>query len=216
MGWLIALSIVAILCALVLFLPVRVVIKWYKLSQTARLRVYVKIGFIKIKLYPEDKKKPPKEKKDKPKEDKPKQKLSERIKGGISLYRLISEDVKEILAYTAKKAFLFEKIHFGFTYGTSDAASTGVLYGVISGIVYSVIGILTNSGKVKKSKISINPDFHKTVLQTKGECIVRLRNVHIIVILVKLIKLIIKIKKGKESDENGRTSNSRADGHSND
>ncbi len=214
MGWLIALSIIAVLCAIVLLMPVRIVARWYKLSQTARLKIYLTIGFVKIKLYPRAKDKPEKNKKEKPKLQTPKPKTGERITSGISLYKLIWEDIKEILSYTAKNAFRFDNIEFNLTYGTDDASSTGILYGVISGIVYTAVGVLANSGKVKRNEISINPDFHKATLQTKGECIVRLRNVHIIVISVKIIKLLLKIKKERNVIKNGRTSNSRADGHS--
>ncbi len=164
MGIIITLSVAAVLCALVLLLPVRVTAKWSKLSDAVRLKAYVKIGFIKIKLYPKEKGKEKPEKEKKPKEEKEKSSIKEKIDAGLSLYRLISEDAKDILAYMAENAFRFEKISFDFTYGTGDAASTGVLYGVISGIIYSAVGLLTNSGKVKKSKISINPDFYKAVL----------------------------------------------------
>ncbi len=202
MGWWIALAIASALCALLLLLPVRLVVRWYKYNAGSALKIFIKIGFFKFKILPKDKDKPQKPKKAK-KEKKPqppevKKSVGERIKGGIALYKLIADDVKEIVSYTAQNAFRFELINFNFNYGTGDAATTGVLFGVISGIVHGLVGLAANFARVDRSEIFINPDFNKTALETKGECIVKLQNVHIMVIVIKVIKLLLKIRKERD------------------
>ncbi len=183
-----------------LLIPVRTIVSFYKNPTGSGLEIAVKIGFIKFKLHPSEKK--PKKKKSKKKSEKPKEKkpLKGRIQSGIDLYGLIADDAKYILSYTAKNSFCIENLSFHLLYGTGDAASTGILYGVISGLVYGLVGAVSNSKRLKKSDIIITPDFTASAFDTSGECIARLRNVHIIVIAVKLFKLLLKIKKGKERD----------------
>lgn len=185
---------------ILLFLPVRAIISFYKNPNGAGLEIAVKIAFFKFKLHPTGEK--PKKAKKQPATKQPAQKksLKDRITGGIDLYRLVADDAKDIISCIVHNAFCFENIRFYLHYGTGDAASTGILYGVISGIVYGLFGMIANSSKTKKSEITINPDFTTSAFETNGECIARIRNVHIIVIAVKLLKLYLKIKKGKERD----------------
>lgn len=196
----ILLAIIIAAAGLLLFLPIRAIIKFYKNPDGKGLEISVKLGFLSFKLHPSDKKRRKKPKQEKPSVPKPKRSLKERITGGIDLYNLISGDAKVIISYIVHNAFCFENLRFYLHYGTGDAASTGILYGVISGIVYGLFGAIANSSKTKNSAITINPDFTMSVFETDGECIAKLRNVHIIVIAVKLLKLYFKINKGKERD----------------
>ena len=198
---LIVTAVIAEIILLIMLIPVRALVRFYKNPNGSGLEIAVKIAFLRFRIHPSESKKPSKSKKDKkPKEIVEKPSMTERIKGGIELYRLIADDVKDIISYTAKNAFRFELIRFNFYYGTGDAASTGILFGVISGIVHGLVGIAANYARVDRSEIFITPEFAKTALETDGECIVKLQNVHIMVIAVKLIKLLLKIKKGKERD----------------
>lgn len=196
----ILLAIIIAAAGLLLFLPIRAIIKFYKNPDGKGLEISVKLGFFRFRLHPSDKKQKNKPKQKKPSAPKPKRSLKEKITSGIDLYNLISGDAKVIISYIVHNAFCFENLRFYLHYGTGDAASTGILYGVISGIIYGLFGAIANSSKTKNSEISINPDFTMSVFETNGECIARLRNVHIIVIAVKLLKLYFKINKGKERD----------------
>ncbi|MEE0944338.1 MAG: DUF2953 domain-containing protein [Clostridia bacterium] len=193
-------AIIIIAVGIVFFIPMRAIIRFYKKPNGAGLEFAFKLAFFQFKIHPSDKK--PKKKVKKQNQSPPKQKksLKEKITDGIDLYNLISEDARVIISYIVHNAFCFENLRFYLHYGTGDAASTGILYGVINGIVYGLLGLITNSSKTKKSEITINPDFTAAVFETNGECIAKIRNVHIIVIAVKLLKLYLKIKKGKERD----------------
>lgn len=195
--FLIILALILLLIAALLLIPVRVVIKFSKLPEETSYSAYVKVWFFKVFSLPSEKKRK------KPKKEKPpkeKKSVKDSINGGLELYKLIAEDVKIILSYTSKHALKVEKLHFILNYGTGDAASTGVLYGPISGIVYGALGLLAHNHKTKDSILSVTPEFNNAVFKAQGECILKLQNVHIIVIATKLVKLIIKMKKRKERD----------------
>ncbi|MBS7297905.1 MAG: DUF2953 domain-containing protein [Eubacteriales bacterium] len=190
-------AIIIIAVGIVFLIPIRAIISFYKNPNGAGLEIAFMLAFFRFKIHPSEKK--PKKQVKKKTTSPPKQKktLKEKITGGIDLYNLISDDARGIISYIVHNAFCFENLSFYLHYGTGDAASTGILYGVISGIVYGLFGAIANSSKTKKSEITINPDFNAAVFETNGECIVKIRNVHIIVIAVKLLKLYLKIKKRK-------------------
>lgn len=194
--FLIILAIILLLITALLLIPVRVAVKFSKLPEDTSYSAYVKVWFFKVFSLPSKRKKPKKEKSPKP--EKPKKSVRDSITGGLDLYKLIAEDVKLILSYTSRHALKVEKLHFIMTYGTGDAASTGVLYGAISGIVYGALGLLAHNHKTKDSLLSVTPDFNNALFKAKGECILKLQNVHIIVITIKLVKLFIKMKKRKD------------------
>ena len=139
--------------------------------------------------------------------EKPKQSLTSKIKKGINIYNNNAEDIKGVVGYVAKKAIIFDDIDVNFEYGTDNPATTGILYGVINGIVYGILGVIANSIKVKKQNIIISPDFNSAKIEIGAGCIVKLKNVHIIIAGIKCLKLWNKIKKSrKESENNGRIS----------
>ncbi|MDO4618952.1 MAG: DUF2953 domain-containing protein [Clostridia bacterium] len=194
--WIIPLCLILLLIGTLLFLPLRLIFTFEKTDESAALRLWLKVGFFKTLLVPGKKKK----KKAKPKKEKTKKKtsVSEKIESAISLYNRVWDDLKEILVYAAKNSLKFEDLTFHLNYGTGDAAYTGISYGVISGIVYGIWGIIANNAILKKYDINISPDYQKACLSLDGRCIVKVRNVHIIIIAIKTLKLIRKIR--KESD----------------
>ncbi len=188
---------IILLCLLVLlgiliFTPIRLFLTFFKKDEDADFKVTLKIGFIERILYPSEKKQTKVTDK---KQDKPS--VKDRINSSVELYKMIWEDVKELLLYASKNALKFENLTFHIDYGTGDAAATGILYGVISGIVYGIWGIIGNNAVLESYDIDIRPDYYNTLLSLDGKCIVKLRNVHIIIIGFKVIKLLKKMKKQK-------------------
>lgn len=189
--FLIILLCLLVLLGILIFTPIRLFLTFYKKDEDADFKVVLKIGFIERILYPSENEAPKKEEKS----EKPS--VKDRITSGIELYKMIWEDAKEILLYASKNALKFENLTFHIDYGTGDAASTGILYGVISGIVYGIWGIIGNNAILESYDIDIRPDYYNTLLSLDGKCIVKLRNVHIIIIGFKVIKLLKKMKKQK-------------------
>ena len=180
------------LSGFLIFIPIRLFLTFHKHDADSDFKVVLKIGFIERILYPSKKEKP---KNAEEKQDKPS--VKDRIDSGIELYKMIWEDVKAILLYASKNALKFENLTFHIDYGAGDAAYTGILYGIISGIVYGIWGVIGNNAVLESYDIDIRPDYYNTLLSLDGKCIVKFRNVHIIIIGFKVVKLLKKLKKQK-------------------
>lgn len=133
------------------------------------LRVYLRVLFLKFKLYPSKKKKfnqRKHEKKKKKKESAKSPVLKERdeIKSKPTLLENIStitEIVRTFFKHFSKHLHVkLTKIHIKVA--TPDAAETAILYGAVSGAVACLVELIdsiTNLGRIKQSSIAVEPDF---------------------------------------------------------
>ncbi len=143
--------------------------------------MYIKYLFIKIKLFPKEKKdkkekKPKKPKKEKPQKEKsPKEKKPENSKepkGNIFLNFYNNqgfEGVLQLIADTLSavggifsgtfKHFVFRELYLSMKIAGSDAADTAVKYGKISSAVFPAMGYICSKARVKKYDIDLQPDF---------------------------------------------------------
>ena len=196
--WYVLAALAAVVAAVIL-VPVRVIVSFCSTKQGTRTKLDIKIGFLKFKLYSENGKKKKTEPEPKKEEKKPEQKekasVFTRIKAVIGIYSEFSEDFGSLLDYISRHAARFERLELKLCYSTGDAAATGILCGAINGAVYGLLGIIHQRTEIKYTDISIIPDFGDAMLEIASGCIVRLKNVHIIVIAVKLFKLYVKISR---------------------
>lgn len=179
------LALAAILAA-VLLVPI-----WFEFCAgypgEKRAEAYVRIAFWKFDLAGKrDKKNPNEEKKNTPEEIK--------IRGVLKIFGEIKEELFEILAYISQKAVRIKLLRVGIAYGTGDCASTGILYGIISGAVYGISGALSAKTELEKADIEIEPDFYTAKINAEVRCIVKIRNAHIIIAAIKLLRLAKRIK----------------------
>lgn len=72
---------------------------------------------------------------------------------------------------------------------------TGILHGIICGVVYNILGVVHSHSTLKKHSVNITPDFDNVCHSIHFNCILKLKNVHIIFILIKGIKIYKKLKK---------------------
>lgn len=133
------------------------------------LRVYLRVLFLKFKLYPSKKEKfnqRKHEKKKKKKESAKSSVLKERdeIKSKPTLLENIStitEIVRTFFKHFSKHLHVkLTKIHIKVA--TPDAAETAILYGAVSGAVACLVELIdsiTNLGRIKQSSIAVEPDF---------------------------------------------------------
>lgn len=77
-------------------------------------------------------------------------------------------------------------------YGCGNAVSTGILYGVLWGLVSAVHGVLNLYFNSEYPKFEITPDFQNVRFEISAEGIIKVRLVHIINAVVKIIWLNIK------------------------
>lgn len=171
-----------ILFIIMLFLiPVRVTAHY-----EGSFEMYIKYGFLKIKLFPQKEKKNKKNKKEKPKKDKaentkqaentenkkPKDKEKKENSENIFLkfYRTQGFDATLQLIADAMNAttgifggifrhFVFRELYLEMIISGPDAAQTAIKYGRISSAVFPAMGYLCSKAKVKKYDIDISPDF---------------------------------------------------------
>lgn len=184
-----------LIISLILLFPVRVYIAYSKAENETVSTVDVKYMFIKFRVYPDGK---PKKTKEKPE----KKKISfEEKKSELERYMHIFEDIKEdiikIIDYATGKAMIIEKIGVDIEFGFEDAMHTGIFTGILNGFVYGILGIIHHRATLEEMKVNIQPVFGNPCFKTRTDCILRLKNVHIIVVAVDVLKLLRKMKRIK-------------------
>ncbi len=186
----IILSVILIISVL-LMIPTYLVFEFKK--QGAEKKTELKIRYFLFTFMLNEKKEPKKEKtkKEKPQELKKKKSVSD----WFSTVKLIEDDIIGILKYAKKHAFSVKKFRFLMNFGLGDAMKTGILTGSAYGTVYNVLGFLNRNIPVEDCEVKINPDFERECLDIDGECILRIKNAHIIVIAIKALKVLLKIRK---------------------
>ena len=161
MLWLYILLGILLVIFLLLLMPVKL-----KASYNENFRCSLKIGFVKIQLYPQKTKK--KKKKSEKTEEKPeheeKKKESLIKEKGISwLFDLIKKIAD--LAVGALKDFfrhiIVKKLMLSINIAGKDAADTAVKYGYCCSAVYPAFGIIVGSVKCKNYGVDISPDFEE-------------------------------------------------------
>lgn len=180
--FLICLLIILICILLLLFVKIKLAV--YLSTQEKSL--YVKIGFIKIQLYPVDKK-----------EKKKKESTDENIKSGIDIsYKFLKQNaphIKETLL-RLKRRLCIEKFNFEYVCSFSDAALTAVMYGVVNGIWYNVFAFLDRNFKVKQMQGSIRSEFGTNKKHIALSAVFYLTVSDIIYIAVAMLPVIKNIK----------------------
>lgn len=199
-------AVLAAVIFVILLFPVRLEILYVKDEASGEISAVCRYMFFKFRLLPQKKKDTAESgsKTEDMTENKPKgisfEKKKEELHQYINLFAVIKDDAAEILRYAAKKAVVFERISVDVVFGFEDAMQTGIFTGLINGFVYNVLALVHNFMTLLKMNVNIQPVFEDTpVFKTRLECILRLKNVHIIIIAFNVLKLIRKIKKAKGS-----------------
>ncbi len=195
-------GLVAVLIFLIFSLTsVRVELVYEKNELNTVAQIYVRYLFIKKKIMPGFKKKNKKRKK-----DTKKQAGIEYYKNKITRILKIFEEIKEefidILKYCSKKLIVIEKLDFDFDFGLDEPMDTGIVNGLSYAAVYNILGVMHNYITIKKCNINISPDFERVCHRLKFNCILCLKNVHIIVIIVRTVKMYSKLKKNIKKGSN--------------
>jgi len=161
--WLYILLGILLVIFLLLLMPVKL-----KASYNEDFRCCLKIGFVKIQLYPQKPKKKKKKKKPEKAEEIPKheEKKKESLikEKGISwLFDLIKKIAD--LAVGALKDFfrhiIVKKLMLSINIAGNDAAYTAVKYGYCCSAVYPAFGIIVGAVKCKSYGVDISPNFEE-------------------------------------------------------
>ncbi len=202
--FLIVLAIIAALILILLLIPLNLTLRYDRDGVNNEFSITVKYLFFTFKPSKQSKKEQKKDnKKPKKNESSEKEPFSferekARLDRYIELYGKLKDDAVELLDYCASKYIVFEKIGIDICFGFGDAMYTGIFTGVLNGFVYSILGIIHHRSDLRDMQVNIQPDFENEKFHTHSECILRLKNVHIIVIVINVLKIIRKIKKGRK------------------
>lgn len=162
MLWLYILLGILLVIFLLLLTPVKL-----KATYNEDFRCTLKIGFVKITLYPQ---KPKKKKKKKPEKTDKEQKSDEKKKESLIKEKGISwlfDLIKKIadLAVGALKDFfrhiIVKKLALSISIAGNDAADTAVKYGYCCSAVYPAFGIIVGAVRCKKYGVDISPNFEE-------------------------------------------------------
>jgi len=197
---LIILLAVLVLVLVLLLMPVRIFLDYKKDETTNETSMVIKYMFFKFKVLGDKKKKKPK------KEKEPKEKKStsfeekrETVSKYIKIFEETKDDAAEILDYAASRAVVFERIYTNIEFGFDDAMHTGIFTGVLNGFVYGVLGFIHQHSTLSDMRVNIQPVFDNPRFKVEAGCIVRLKNVHIIIVAINILKILRKIRKQERS-----------------
>jgi hypothetical protein len=196
----IILAVIFLLLGIWFFSSVYVELIYQKNELNQKAEVLVKYHFFKKKIAPPDTKKKKKSKKaEKNKESLEKQSSFDYYKNkteeALRVFNALKEDIADILKYCRERLITVERLDFDFVFGLDDPMYTGMANGLIYGAVYNILAFIHNNSGIRKSSVNITPDFDRECHNIKFHCILRLKNVHIIVIIVKTVKMYYKVKK---------------------
>ena len=183
---------VILIFAILLFVPFFIVVEFSKKDDKKSFDLKIKYLFFCIKI--KDKKAEKRKKTIKEKEDSD---LMKKIKKGIKVFKEIEDDVVDILYYASEKAIKIRKLTFFLDFGLSNPMNTGISTGAMYGVVYNILAMLNNFFKIEECDVKINPDFERKHFDIESGCILKIKNVHIIIIVFKVLKMYFKITKFK-------------------
>ncbi len=179
---------------LILFIPIRLKISYIK----NEFDITIKIGFIKFKI---PKKKAKKKKDDKKTEDTEAKKDKPKKDDGIGAFIKFFAALQGFYDSSdrIKKTIVIERLELTSSFGTEDAAFTGMAVGLAYAEVYKLIGFLSVIFTVKTPKIEISPIFEdRNVFNIECKSIIKTKLAHIIFTALKFIKGYKKALKGKD------------------
>ena len=172
-----------------------------------KLCLVIKNGFLKIKIYPKTGKKT-----DSKRNNESKSEAESKITALKKKYKDNKKIIK-IFLRTMRYRMKVEKLYLRLDFGTGNAAATGMLYGVVWGMITGAYKVLHLFFNIDFPKTEIVPDFQNSKFDFTFEGIVKVRLVHIINTLIKIYSN--NKKNSERGNKNGRsTSNSGLDVHS--
>jgi len=180
-----------IIIAGILLFPIRLCIAYNKDETKGTATMNVRYMFFNIRVYPSKKPK----KQDKPKEPFSYEKKKTEIEKYIRIFDAIKADIIKIIDYATSKAMIVEKIGINIDFGFDDAMHTGIFTGIINGFVYNILGVIHHLSVLEEMDVNIQPVFGKKCYKIQSQCIIRIKNVHIIVVAINVLKLMRKMKK---------------------
>lgn len=193
---LIIVSGIAALIAVLLLIPLYISIRYVYNEKSGIARIHLKYLWFRINLVPRSKKKNAEKTKKKKKTDGAKKEgmTVSKLKGYAQSVVAVWDDICEVLEILTKKAVCIKELGVYSKFGFDDPMTTGLVTGAANAFVYNIISVIDNNSNLERYNVSLNPDFDNPQLSVRLQSIIKIKNVHIIVIVIKLIRIFFKIK----------------------
>lgn len=107
----------------------------------------------------------------------------------------IKDDIIDILKFLSRRAVFFKQLKLRIQFGFEDAMATGITKGLLDGMLYNLVGLLYRYVRIEDWSIETVPDFEHPRFDIETQCILKIKNVHIMIIAIKGLKLYFKLKK---------------------
>lgn len=189
----IVLSII-VLMTILLFLPLYINIRYVYSEKSGKTQISLKYLWFKIDLVPRKKKSKSKKKEKTDTEDNKKSISADTVKGYINTVSAVWDDICKILDILIRKAVNIKELSIYSKFGFDDPMLTGLVTGAANAFIYNMVSVIDTQSNLERRNISLNPDFDNPQLSVRIHSIIKIKNVHIIVIVIKLIKIFYKIK----------------------
>lgn len=192
----ISVIIVLIIC-LFLFVPFQLHILYQKDVVINKMDVKIKYLFFTFHLVPN------KQKKNKTLSEKEEQKKStlsfddvkQILKQFEKNFNLIKEDIIDILHFLMRHAVVIQTIRVHLNIGLDNAMTTAMSVGTANALIYNILALIHQYSNIQNWDVNIIPDFDQKHFDVETECILKIKNVHIMIIAIKGLKLYFKLKK---------------------
>ena len=114
-------------------------------------------------------------------------------------YHKVKEIIDAFLDYAGNRAEVTD-VFVRCSFGTGDAAQTGMAYGAIWVLIGNVYAFLCRFIRMEFPEVELAPAFNEKTFEIEAEGIIKMRTVHIILAGLRVLKLYTKHKKEKGED----------------
>lgn len=116
-----------------------------------------------------------------------------------SQYHNVKEIIDTFLDYAGNRAEV-TNVFIRCSFGTGDAAQTGMAYGAIWTLIGNVYAFLCRFIRIEFPQVELAPVYNDKTFEIEAEGIIKMRTVHIILAGLRVLKLYTKHKKEKGED----------------
>jgi len=172
-------------------------------------RLWAKVGFVKISVLDDNKDKKPKKKKKK-KEKEKKFNPKEMMPGGLSEFLDMLRAVKNALS-RLKRRLLIKRLRLYYMSAGENPANTAIQYGAANAVFETIIPILENNFRIRKSDLRATVDFNSTKQKIYAEIAVSIAVWEVFYIVFALFPILTAAFKRKPDSKTGSKLDNESD-----
>lgn len=111
-------------------------------------------------------------------------------------YQEVKEVVNAVFDYAGRRAEVCD-IFIRCSFGTGDAAQTGIAYGAIWTLISNIYAYLCRYIRIEFPQVELAPAYNEKAFEIEAEGIIKMRTAHIILAGLRVLRLYTKHKKEK-------------------